>query len=54
MVGEELVNMSFALKCERLNLHLGDYVDVKDIGYYYLLDSPTIVQKSTKKNGNTL
>lgn len=51
-MGEELVNMSFAL-VRKIEFALGDYVDVKG-RRYYLLDSPTIVQKSTKEWQYTL
>ncbi|WP_395762434.1 hypothetical protein [Elizabethkingia anophelis] len=52
IMGEELVNMSFAL-VRKIEFALGDYVDVKG-RRYYLLDSPTIVQKSTKEWQYTL
>ncbi|UKY89754.1 phage tail protein [Elizabethkingia anophelis] len=52
IMGEELVNMSFAL-VRKIEFAMGDYVDVKG-RRYYLLDSPTIVQKSTKEWQYTL
>ncbi|UIO95090.1 hypothetical protein LYZ41_12900 [Elizabethkingia miricola] len=52
IMGEELVNMSFAL-VRKIEFALGDYVDVKG-RRYYLLDSPTVVQKSTKEWQYTL
>ncbi|WP_407487579.1 hypothetical protein, partial [Elizabethkingia anophelis] len=52
IMGEELVNMSFSL-VQKIEFALSDYVDVKE-RRYYLLDSPTIVQKSTKEWQYTL
>ncbi|MBE9391963.1 hypothetical protein [Elizabethkingia anophelis] len=52
IMGEELVNMSFSL-VQKIEFALSDYVDVKE-RRYYLLDSPTITQKSTKEWQYTL
>ncbi|NHQ68877.1 hypothetical protein, partial [Elizabethkingia miricola] len=52
IMGEELVNMSFAL-VRKIEFALGDYVDVRG-RRYYLLDTPTTEQRSTKEWQYTL